>query len=146
MSLIQIARSLEFLHESKRLHTNLTPSAIIINAKGDWKLAGVGYSTVLDPESPSRTRWAYEDEEQMLPVSMQRNMDYMDPMYVLDGTSSPANDMFSLGILIFAIFHHGNTPYQTHGSANALRSYADRLSDRIHTPSWQMLGPDVQGS
>ncbi|KAI3624533.1 ppk32 [Malassezia furfur] len=130
----------------QRLHTNLTPSAIIINAKGDWKLAGVGYSTVLDPESPSRTRWAYEDEEQMLPVSMQRNMDYMDPMYVLDGTSSPANDMFSLGILIFAIFHHGNIPYQTHGSANALRSYADHLPDRIHTPSWQMLGPDVQGS
>ncbi len=38
--LLQVARGLEFLHEAKMIHANLTPDAILINAKGDWKIGG----------------------------------------------------------------------------------------------------------
>lgn len=145
VKLTQIARSLQFLHESKRIHTNLTTNAVVINAKGDWKLAGVGYLTQLDQESDRNTHWALEEEEEVLPMYMQRDMDYVDPMYALDRKVSTANDMYSFGVLIFAIFHQGSTPYQTNGSINVLRSYSDRLPDRVHSPSWNELGPDVQG-
>lgn len=37
--LLQLAKGLEFLHESAGLvHANLTPHAVVINAKSDWKL------------------------------------------------------------------------------------------------------------
>src|SRR5260221_13842726 len=43
--LLQIAKGLEFLHDSAKLvHGNLTPDAIIINAKSDWKLSGLGFA------------------------------------------------------------------------------------------------------
>lgn len=35
---LQIAQGLEFLHDAKLIHTNLTSNAVVINAKGDWKL------------------------------------------------------------------------------------------------------------
>lgn len=143
--LTQLARSLQFLHESKRIHTNLTPGAVVVNAKGDWKLAGVGYLTSLGSDESANVRWAFEDEEDSLPVLLQRDMDFMDPIYALDRKATTANDMYSLGVLIFTLFHEGQTPYQTHGSINALRSYADRLPDRIHSPKWNSLGADVQG-
>ena len=34
---LQIAQGLEFLHDAKLIHTNLTSNAVVINAKGDWK-------------------------------------------------------------------------------------------------------------
>lgn len=41
--LLQVAQGLEFLHESAGLiHGNLTPNAIFINVKSDWKIAGLG--------------------------------------------------------------------------------------------------------
>lgn len=37
--LLQLAKGLEFLHESAGLvHSNLTPHAVVVNAKSDWKL------------------------------------------------------------------------------------------------------------
>lgn len=143
-TLMQIARSLEFLHGSNRIHTNLTPSAVIINGKGDWKLAGMGYLTQLNTESSYSLPWVLENEAEGIPALLQRDMDYIDPMYALDHKASTANDMYSFGILIFAIFHKGMTPYQTHGNSNSLRFYSSRLHERIHSSTWDSLGPDLQ--
>lgn len=47
--LLQVGKGLEFLHESAGLvHANLTPDAIIINAKSDWKISGLGFCTPPD--------------------------------------------------------------------------------------------------
>lgn len=47
--LLQLGKGLEFLHESAGLvHGNLTPEAIFINAKSDWKLSGLGFSNSPD--------------------------------------------------------------------------------------------------
>ncbi|EMR71089.1 putative protein kinase domain-containing protein ppk32 protein [Eutypa lata UCREL1] len=43
--LLQISKALEFLHENAGLvHANVTPDAILINAKSDWKLSGLAFS------------------------------------------------------------------------------------------------------
>ncbi|WFD06664.1 Protein kinase domain-containing protein ppk32 [Malassezia vespertilionis] len=137
--LLQLARGLEFLHSSSRIHTNLTPESVVINAKGDWKLGGVGFVTNL-----SENRWALADDEDGLPQQLQRNLNYMDPVYVFRHKVESANDMYSLGVLLYAIFHNGATPYNTHGNISTLRSYADRLSERIHSHKWSELPTDVQ--
>lgn len=47
--LLQVSKGLEFLHESAGLvHANLTPDAIFINVKSDWKLSGLGFCTPPD--------------------------------------------------------------------------------------------------
>ncbi|WFD44032.1 Protein kinase domain-containing protein ppk32 [Malassezia psittaci] len=142
--LLQVARSLEFLHNSRRIHTNLNPHSIIINAKADWKLAGVGYLTVLSDEHGADSEWVLEDEENRLPPQMQRDMNYVDPMYALDRRASTSNDMFSLGVLIYAIFNRGKPPYETHQSRSSVKVNADRLPAPLHTGAWNSLGGDVQ--
>lgn len=43
--LLQVAKGLEFLHESAGLvHGNLNPEAIYINSKSDWKISGLGFA------------------------------------------------------------------------------------------------------
>ncbi|TKA81438.1 hypothetical protein B0A49_00281 [Cryomyces minteri] len=43
--LLQVGKGLEFLHESAGLvHGNLTPEAVFVNAKSDWKLSGLGFA------------------------------------------------------------------------------------------------------
>lgn len=37
--LLHVARALEFVHTTGYVHTNVQPSSIVINNKGDWKLA-----------------------------------------------------------------------------------------------------------
>ncbi|WFC99582.1 Protein kinase domain-containing protein ppk32 [Malassezia yamatoensis] len=85
-----------------------------------------------------------EDEENRLPPQMQRDMNYVDPMYALDRHASTSNDMFSLGVLIYAVFNRGKPPYETHQSRNSLKMYADRLPAPLHTGAWNNLGGDVQ--
>lgn len=141
---LQLARSLDFLHESNRVHTNLNGKSVLVNAKGDWKLAGCGFLKNLD-ETESRHSNALEDLEDDLPELMKRNLDYVDPSFAFDCVLEPANDMFSLGVLLFMTLHHGSTPYYTHGSMNALRKNAEQIPSKLRTAQWSSLGADVQG-
>ena len=142
---LQLARSLDFLHCSKQVHTNLNGKSVLINAKGDWKLGGCGFLTNLN-EGESRQIDVTDALEDDLPDYMKRNLDYLDPLCVFDGLVGTTNDMFALGVLLFMTLHHGVTPYQTHGSMNALRAYADHLPSKIRTTQFSSLGSDVQGT
>ncbi|WFD27258.1 Protein kinase domain-containing protein ppk32 [Malassezia nana] len=139
---LQLARSLEFLHDSNLVHTNLNGKSVLINGKGDWKLSGFGFMVNLNE---AESQQAQEDLEDQLPDAMKRNLDYIDPLYALEAQVKPTNDMFSLGILLFMALHHGATPYQTYGSMNALRAYYEQISSKIRSAQWNMLDSDVQG-
>lgn len=142
---LQIAKGLEFLHDAKLIHTNLTSNAVVINAKGDWKLCGCAYLTNVS-EITSDKHWAWEEDEHALPEMMRRDVDVMDPVYVMDHKVDPSNDMYSLGILFFMALHRGAKPYQTYGSISAMYTYVEELSSRIHTSTWNMLGSDAQST
>ncbi|POW01735.1 hypothetical protein PSHT_12408 [Puccinia striiformis] len=92
--LLQIGKGLQFLHESAKLvHCNLTPEAIIINAKGDWKISGFGLSTYLKQPDGQDTKWVFPEYDHRLPDSVQRNFDYLAPEYCLDEHLSTSNDI-----------------------------------------------------
>ena len=123
--LLQIAKGLEFLHESAGLvHGNLTPDAIYINAKSDWKLSGLAFSgppDVSNSTTPSTTppialsELLYHDPR--LPRSVQLNLDYTSPDFVMDTNISAGADIFSLGLVILALY---NSPHESpiHTSGN----------------------------
>lgn len=71
--LLQLGKGLEFLHESAGLvHGNLTPEAIFINSKSDWKLSGLGFSS--SPEAPLALSEVL-DHDPRLPRHVQINLD-----------------------------------------------------------------------
>ncbi|KAK6529319.1 hypothetical protein TWF281_008496 [Arthrobotrys megalospora] len=135
--LLQLAKGLEFLHESAGLvHGNLTPDGIFVNAKSDWKIAGLAFSASHRGESaptgnspsPSPSPFPVDlvslasQHDQRLPSSVQLNLDYCSPDLLLDSSITPALDLFSLGLLIISIYNSPHeSPLKAHNSPTNFR-------------------------
>jgi SCY1-like protein 2 len=128
--LLQVAKGIEFLHESAGLvHANLTPDAILINAKSDWKISGLGFSgkaegTQVATSAAPIALLEVLNFDPRLPRSVQLNLDYSSPDFVIDSNASPAADMFSLGLLIVALY---NSPHRSPLETNTSVSTFKRL-------------------
>ena len=126
--LLQIGKGLEFLHESAGLvHANLTPDAVIINSKGDWKISGLAFTgPSSDSNKPSSIAPISLSEvlnhDPRLPGSVQLDLDYTSPDFVLDNNLTSSSDLFSLGLLIIALYNSPHrSPLDTHGSLSSYR-------------------------
>ncbi|KAF8947895.1 hypothetical protein BGZ47_007428 [Haplosporangium gracile] len=127
--LLQLGKGLQFCHnDAKIVHGNLVPDAIFVNAKGDWKIAGFGFSTFLprDASSPPPAEyWNYDHE---LHPYCQRDLDYQAPEYILDHKLDPSNDMFGIGCLAYSVLNKGNPLIQSRGNMNTYRQQIDRIN------------------
>lgn len=137
--LLQLGKGLEFLHESAGLvHANLTPDAIVVNTKGDWKIAGLGFcgphesSTAATSLTPIQL-FEVLNHDPRLPRGVQLNLDYTSPDFVLDNSLVASADMFSLGLLILALYNSPHaSPLSTGGS---LSSYKRIFSSSSSVPT-----------
>ena len=130
--LLQVAKGLEFLHESAGLvHGNLTPDSIYINQKSDWKLSGLAFSGPPDTADGTEhssvlpialSELLYHDHG--LPSTVQLNLDYASPDFVMDSNISSAADMFSLGLVILALY---NSPHESPVHSNSNVSYYKKI-------------------
>ncbi|KAG6363787.1 hypothetical protein INS49_008890 [Diaporthe citri] len=128
--LLQISKALEFLHENAGLvHGNITPDAILINAKSDWKISGLSFCT--PPENSTKPTSfqplsLYEtlNPDPRLPRSVQLDLDYTSPDFVLDNNLNVSSDMFSLGLLCVALY---NSPHKSPLECNSSISTYKRL-------------------
>ena len=137
--LLQISQGLEFLHESAGLvHGNLTPEAIFVNVKSDWKIAGFSFAGPPDESSAQSNLQPLSLSEAMyhdprLPQSIQLNLDYTSPDFAMDSNVTTAADMFSLGLLLIALY---NSPHTSPIKSNCnLSSYKRIFSSSSTTPS-----------
>jgi SCY1-like protein 2 len=137
--LLQVGQGLEFLHESAGLvHGNLTPEAVYINAKSDWKIAGLGFAGPPDNSNTQNTlapislsEVLYHDPR--LPRSLQLNLDYTSPDFAIDSNVSSSADMFSLGLLLLALY---NSPHTSPLKTNAnLTTYKKLFRSSSSLPS-----------
>ncbi|KAG8714841.1 hypothetical protein FRC09_017195 [Ceratobasidium sp. 395] len=128
--ILQLAKGLSFLHTSARLvHSNLSPSSVLINSAGDWKISGLGLTIPLLNASGEPTRWDFPTFDNRLPTYTQRSFDYMAPEYAIDEKIETGSDMYALGCLVYAVHMKGRTPFSNHGSLNTLRENARKLEN-----------------
>ncbi|KAK3672297.1 Protein kinase domain-containing protein ppk32 [Recurvomyces mirabilis] len=139
--LLQLGKGLEFLHESAGLvHANLTPDAVLINAKGDWKISGLAFcgSHETSTSATATTMPAINLHEVLthdprLPQIVQLNLDYTSPDFVLDNHLTPSADIFSLGLIILALY---NTPHNSPlNTGNSLSTYKRLFASSTSIPT-----------
>ncbi|KAB8437358.1 hypothetical protein FH972_025038 [Carpinus fangiana] len=137
--LLQVGKGLEFLHESAGLvHANLTPDAIFINAKSDWKISGLGFATPPDQSTKATSITPISLSEVLnydprLPRIVQLNLDYTSPDFVLDTNIIPAADMFSLGLIIIAMY---SSPHKSPiNTGQSLSTYRRTFSSPSTVPT-----------
>lgn len=132
--LLQIGKGLEFLHQSAGLvHGNLSPDAIFVNPKSDWKISGLAFSAT--PTNLASSLSEVLNNDPRLPPSVQLNLDFCSPDFVMDQNVTSAADMFSLGLLIVALYNSPHrSPLDTHGS---ISSYKRLFSSSSTIPTQQ---------
>jgi SCY1-like protein 2 len=137
--LLQIAKGLEFLHESAGLvHGNLTPEAVYVNAKSDWKISGLSFAGPPNGAKGHQTMQPISLSEvlhydQRLPRFVQLNLDYASPDFVIDSNLNVSADIFSMGLLTIALYNFPHTsPIQANGNQS---TYKKIFSSASTTPS-----------
>ncbi|KAL2911102.1 Protein kinase domain-containing protein ppk32, partial [Polyrhizophydium stewartii] len=125
----QVAGGLMFLHSANIVHLNLCPDAILINPKGDWKIAGFQHA-VSNPAVSARqadivVEGALNPAHQ--PASCTPNLSFVAPEVVLDGVCTTASDVWSLGVLIYSLFNSGQPLFECHGNQYTYRERANGM-------------------
>ncbi|KAL7946102.1 kinase-like domain-containing protein [Trichoderma barbatum] len=137
--LLQISKALEFLHDNAGLvHGNLTPDAVLINAKSDWKISGLSFCSPADNSTKPTSIQGVSLHEVLnldprLPKFVQLNLDFTSPDFVMDNNLTPSADMFSLGLLCVALYNSPHqSPIESHGS---LSTYKRTFSSSSTVPT-----------
>ncbi|PKS11553.1 hypothetical protein jhhlp_003318, partial [Lomentospora prolificans] len=126
--LLQISKALEFMHDNAGLvHGNLTPDAILINAKSDWKISGLSFCSPAEGSTKPTSIQPISLSEVLnidprLPRHVQLNLDYSSPDFVIDNNLNTSADMFSLGLLCISLYNSPHrSPLETHASVSTYK-------------------------
>ncbi|XP_039287432.1 SCY1-like protein 2 [Nilaparvata lugens] len=130
--ILQITEALTFLHYSGHvLHRNVCPSSILVTKKGTWKLAGLEFTERMNDmdglEPVSCQPWTSR-----LPKMAQPHLDYMAPEVQTSSVCSIMSDMYSLGMVICAIFNQGRPLIQANHSSSAYLKQIEVLEEQVH--------------
>ncbi|KAK8387738.1 hypothetical protein O3P69_018319 [Scylla paramamosain] len=113
--LMQVSEGLAFLHNSvKIVHRNICPENIVLNHRGAWKLFGFDFCVANQSPADQQPFWPFEEYVPNRQAICQPTLDYLAPEYALTHTLDPAADLFSLGVVIHALFNSGRPVFQNH--------------------------------
>ncbi|KAL4704784.1 hypothetical protein ACJJTC_015031 [Scirpophaga incertulas] len=131
--LMQIAEGLTFLHNDvKLLHRNICPESIIVNQQGAWKIFGFDFC-IANQNGPGMTPfWPFNEYCQAMHSLTQPPLDYLAPEYILSASHSAGSDIFSLGMVIYALH---STAHQTLGNIGNDYSKFKRFANEIRNLS-----------
>nr|XP_023672660.1 SCY1-like protein 2 isoform X1 [Paramormyrops kingsleyae] len=129
--LLQVSEGLSFLHSGvKMVHGNLTPENIILNKSGAWKIMGFDFSISSTNPSEQEPKYACKEWDPNLPPLCLPNPEYLAPEYILSVSCDSASDMYSLGVIIHAVFNEGKPILQVnkHDIFKSFSRQLDQLS------------------
>ncbi|XP_056281265.1 SCY1-like protein 2 isoform X2 [Pseudoliparis swirei] len=129
--LLQISEGLTFLHGGvKMVHGNLSPENIILNKSGSWKIMGFDFSISTTNPSDIEPKYTCKEWEPNLPPLCLPNPEYLAPEYILSVSCDSASDMYSLGVVMHAVFNEGKPVFQVnkHDIFKSFSRQLDQLS------------------
>uniref|UniRef100_A0A3Q3MNL9 SCY1 like pseudokinase 2 n=1 Tax=Labrus bergylta TaxID=56723 RepID=A0A3Q3MNL9_9LABR len=136
--LLQISEGLSFLHSGvKMVHGNLCLENIILNKSGAWKIMGFDFSNSSTNPSDAEPKYTCKEWEPNLPPLCLPNPEYLAPEYILSVSCDSASDMYSLGVVMHAVFNEGKPVFQVN-KHDIFKSFSRQL-DQLSTMSPALL-------
>ncbi|XP_022244432.1 SCY1-like protein 2 [Limulus polyphemus] len=130
--LLQITEGLAFLHYScKLIHRNVCPQSVIVNRRGTWKLAGLEFTEKCN-ETDILSPVPCQSFTSKLPKMGQPDLDYTAPEVLATSSCSPLSDMFSLGLMICAVYNNGRSLIEATLSTSHYNKFIEMLEQNIH--------------
>lgn len=141
--LYQLVEGLTFLHnDAKILQASLAPEMIVVTRNGQWKIAGLFFSStpvVIDGQS---TYNAGQWDPHLWPWA-QPDLNYAAPEYILSRSCDVSSDMFSLGVLIYSIYNKGKPLFDCDNNMTSFKRNVEQMS-RNSSPALGNVPKDVQ--
>lgn len=127
--LVQLLEGLAFLHaDVKLLHRNICPESIMINRSGAWKISGFEFCSLNQTPQETKPYWSLPDYNSSWHALTQPPLEYTAPEVALISSHSPASDIYSLGVLIYAMHSTGGKPLKVFGKDyGAFKRFANEL-------------------
>uniref|UniRef100_A0A8C2XQ88 Protein kinase domain-containing protein n=1 Tax=Cyclopterus lumpus TaxID=8103 RepID=A0A8C2XQ88_CYCLU len=112
------------------VHGNLSPENIILNKSGSWKIMGFDFSISTINPSDVEPKYTCKEWEPNLPPLCLPNPEYLAPEYILSVSCDSASDMYSLGVVMHAVFNEGKPVFQVnkHDIFKSFSRQLDQLS------------------
>ncbi|KAF6201765.1 hypothetical protein GE061_004160 [Apolygus lucorum] len=131
--ILQITEALSFLHYTGHvLHRNVCPSSILVTKKGTWKLGGLEFTERMNEidglEPVSCQPWSSR-----VPKMAQPDLDFIAPEVQTMSQCSIKSDMFSLGMVISAIFNTGRPLIMANHSSSQYVKQLELLEDQLNS-------------
>lgn len=120
---IDLCQALILCHRENILHRDIKPSNIFRNRFGNYKLGDFGIARLLDESRHSMTRVGTEL--------------YAAPEVFHSGHYDQRADLYSLGIVMYALLNNGNLPLQSREQTNARQATELRCAGRAFGPPSQ---------
>ncbi|KAG5268006.1 hypothetical protein AALO_G00228390 [Alosa alosa] len=125
--LLQISEGLSFLHTGvKMVHGNLCLENIIINKSGSWKIMGFDFSISSSNPSEAEAKYVCKEWDPNLSPLCLPNPEYVAPEYILSVSCDSASDMYSLGVVMHAVFNEGRPVFQVN-KQDIFKSFSRQL-------------------
>ncbi|KRZ26313.1 SCY1-like protein 2 [Trichinella pseudospiralis] len=117
--LLTLLHALSFVHtDAHILHNNICPESIMITKRGCWKLAGFEFCSSCKSSSDQQVQFDELRYDDCLPVFAQPSLNYLAPEIILGGRIDTSADIYSFGVLIFAIFNKGRPIFDYENNIN----------------------------
>ncbi|XP_016108856.1 SCY1-like protein 2 [Sinocyclocheilus grahami] len=130
--LLQVSEGLSFLHSGvKMVHGNLCSENIILNKSGAWKIMGFDFSISSSNPSDAEPKYVCKEWDPNLPPLCLPNPEYVAPEYILSVSCDATSDMYSLGVLIHAVFNEGKPVFQVN-KQDIFKSFSRQLDQLSH--------------
>ncbi|KAL0902381.1 hypothetical protein ABMA27_000265 [Loxostege sticticalis] len=130
--LLQIIEALHYLHYTARqIHRNVCPQVIIVSKRGTWKLFGLEFiENIIGPdptEMMSVPPWSIK-----VAKIAQPHLDFLAPEVQTNGHCNILSDMFSLGLVICAIFNNGKPLIQANNNPMLYMKQIEYLDQQVN--------------
>lgn len=127
--IIQLSEGLSFLHtDVKLLHRNICPESIVINNQGAWKIFGFDFCVLNKTPHEATPHWPLPDYNPSWNVLTQPPLEYMAPECALTSSHSPASDIYSMGMLLYALHALSGKPMRQFGKDfGAFKRFSNEL-------------------
>ncbi|CAH1775961.1 unnamed protein product [Owenia fusiformis] len=104
---LQLSEALNYLHNVEQLiHGNVCPQSIVITKRGTWKLAGLGF---VAKATDGKDSFPCIPWNQKAAKMTQPDLDFIAPEIQIDKTCTNLADMFSLGMVVCALYNGGKS-------------------------------------
>ncbi|KAG6452332.1 hypothetical protein O3G_MSEX007551 [Manduca sexta] len=130
--LLQIIEALHYLHYTARqIHRNVCPQVIIVTKRGTWKLFGLEFVENIIGADPTDMISVPPWSIKVAKIS-QPNLDFMAPEVQTNGHCNILSDMFSLGLVICAVFNFGKPLIQANNNPMLYMKQIEFLDQQVN--------------